>query len=140
MVEPHRIDTETHPPVKQRAYRMSEEGHCIVDKECQKMLEKGVIKESNSPWSSPVVLVAKKNGEVRFCVDYRRLNSLTRKDSYPLPNVYDTLGALGVCKYFCTMDLHFRQELICTNLKLCRSDSAMRQLRSSALWKVYFVD
>jgi hypothetical protein len=95
----------THPPVKQRAYRMSEEGNRIVDKECQKMLEKGVIKESNSLWSSPVVLVAKKNGEVRFCVDYRRLNSLTRKDSYPLPNVYETLGALGGCKYFCTMDL-----------------------------------
>jgi hypothetical protein len=48
-VEPHRIDTGTHPPVKQRAYRMLQEGHRIVDKECQKMLEKGVIKKSNSP-------------------------------------------------------------------------------------------
>jgi hypothetical protein len=48
-----------------------------------------VIKESNSHWSSPAILVAKKNGEVQFCVDYKRLNSLTRKDSYPLPNVYD---------------------------------------------------
>jgi hypothetical protein len=52
-----------------------------------------------------MVLVAKKNGKVRFCVDHRRLNSLTQKDSYPLPNVYDTLGALGGCRYFSTMDL-----------------------------------
>jgi hypothetical protein len=85
---------------------MSEEGHRIVKKECQKMLKKGVIKESNSPWSSPVVLVAKKNIEVRFCVDYRRFNSLTQKDSYPLPNVYDILGALD---YFCMMNLEFWQ-------------------------------
>jgi hypothetical protein len=52
-----------------------------------------------------VVLVTKKNGDVRFCVDYRRLNALTTKDSYPLPNICDTLGALGGCRYFCTMDL-----------------------------------
>jgi hypothetical protein len=106
-IEPHRIDTGMQAPVKQWPYCMFKEGHCIVEKECQKMLEKGVIKESNSPWSSPVVLVAKKNGDVRFCVDYRRLNSLTWYDSYPLLNVYDILGALDLrgCKYFCTMDL-----------------------------------
>lgn len=101
----HTIDTGERPPVKQRPYRMSSEGHSIVEQECEKMLEKGVIRESKSPWSSPVVLVAKKSGEVRFCVDYRRLNSMTVKDSYPLPNIEDTLGALGGCKYFCTMDL-----------------------------------
>jgi hypothetical protein len=87
---------------------MSAEEHHVVKKECQTMLKKGVIRESNSPWSSPVVLVAKKNGEITystFCVDYRRLNSLTRKDSYPLLNIYGTLGALGECKYFSAMDL-----------------------------------
>jgi hypothetical protein len=51
------------------------------------------------------VLVAKKNGEVKCCVDYRPLNPLLCKNSYPLPNVYDTLGVLGGCKYFCTIDL-----------------------------------
>jgi hypothetical protein len=84
---------------------MSAEVHKVVQAECKKMLELGVIQESKSPWSSPVVLVTKKNGEVRFCVDYRRLNALTIKDSYPLTNISDTLGALGGCRYFCTMDL-----------------------------------
>jgi hypothetical protein len=104
-VEPHRIDRGTNAPVKQRTFRMSAEAHKVVQIECQKMLELGVIRESKSPWFSPVVLVTKKNGDVRFCVDYRRLNALTTKDSYPLPNIFDTLGALGGCQYFCTMDL-----------------------------------
>jgi hypothetical protein len=97
----HRIDTGDSAPVKQRFYRMSAKAHKIVETECSKMLELGVIRPSKSPWSSPVVLVTKKNGDV----DYRRLNALTIKDSYPLPNICDTLGALGGCKYFCTMDL-----------------------------------
>lgn len=84
---------------------MSAEGHRVVEQECIEMLKKRVIRKSMSPWSSPVVLITKKNGDVRFCVDYRRLNSLLVTDSYPLPNISDTLGALGGCKYFCTMDL-----------------------------------
>jgi hypothetical protein len=74
---------------------MSAEAHKVVQTECEKMFELGVIRESKSPWSSPVVLVTKKNGDVHFCVDYRWLNALTTKDSYPLPNIADTLGALG---------------------------------------------
>jgi hypothetical protein len=87
---------------------MSAEAHKIIESDCNKMLELGVIRPSMSPWSSPVVLVTKKNGDVRFCVDYRRLNALTIKDSYPLPNICDRLGALGECRYFCTMDLASR--------------------------------
>ena len=101
----HEIDTAGNRPVKMRPYRMSAESHRIVEQECDAMLEKGVIRDSKSPWSSPVVLVTKKNGEVRFCVDYRRLNSLTVKDSYPLPHIQDTLGSLGGCRHLCTMDL-----------------------------------
>ena len=103
----HEIDTAGNKPVKLKPYRTSSEGHRIIGKECEDMLKKGVIRDSKSPWSSPVVLVTKKSGEVRFCVDYRRLNSLTVKDSYPLPHIglQDTLGSLGGCKYLCTMDL-----------------------------------
>ena len=84
---------------------MSEKGHEVMDHDCEQMLKKGVIRESFSPWCSPVLLVTKKNGKVRFCIDYRRLNAVTIKESYPLPRIEDTLSALGGCSWFSTLDL-----------------------------------
>lgn len=69
------------------------------------MLKRGIIQESVSPWSFPVVLVKKKNGEMRFCIDFRRMNKITKKDSFPMPLVADTLDALSETKYFTTLDL-----------------------------------
>lgn len=69
------------------------------------MLEHDRIDPSDSPWSSNVVLVKKKDGSKRFCVDYRRLNHLTIKDSYPIPRIDDSLDALGGAKWFSTLDL-----------------------------------
>ncbi|KAK8786810.1 hypothetical protein V5799_023415 [Amblyomma americanum] len=69
------------------------------------MLNDGIIQPSNSPWSSPVVLVKKKDGTLRFCVDYRKLNSVTKKDVYPLPCIDDSLDRLRQAKYFSSVDL-----------------------------------
>ena len=69
------------------------------------MKEQGVIRPSQSPWVCPVVLVPKKDGQLCFCVDYRRLNSITKKDVYPLPRIDEILDALGKTSYFSSLDL-----------------------------------
>ncbi len=71
----------------------------------QDLLQSGVIRESNSPFASPVVLVRKKDGGLRICVDFRTLNARTIRDSYPLPRITETLEALKGARYFCTLDL-----------------------------------
>ena len=69
------------------------------------MLEQGVVKPSRSPWSSPIVTVKKKDGSWRFCVDYRKLNSVTHQGAYPLPRIDATLDSLAGATYFTTLDL-----------------------------------
>jgi len=69
------------------------------------MLEQGVIQQSFSPWSSPVVIVRKKDGSWRFCVDYRKLNDVTHHDAYPLPRIDSTLDSLAGSTLFMTLDL-----------------------------------
>ncbi|UYV83453.1 K02A2.6-like, partial [Cordylochernes scorpioides] len=90
---------------RQRPYRVSPYERGVIQTEVDKMLISGIIKPSDSPWSSPVVLVKKKDGTWRFCVDYRRLNKITRKDVYPLPRIDDTLDSLKGASVFPTMDL-----------------------------------
>ena len=71
------------------------------------ILARGVVVPSRSSWASPIVLVTKKDGSLRFCVDYRKLNSVTRKDVYPLPRVDDILDSIGKtpARYFSKLDL-----------------------------------
>ena len=101
----HDINTGDRPPIRCAPRRMSpqkmkKEEECVTE-----MLTGGQIEASDSPWSSPVVLVTKKDGGTRFCVDYRQLNDATIKDAYPLPRIDDTLDMLAGKQWFSTLDL-----------------------------------
>ena len=69
------------------------------------MLETDVIEPSNSPWASPIVLVKKRDGSWRFCIDFRKLNDVTRKDAYHIPQVFDLIDSLSGNIFFTTLDL-----------------------------------
>ena len=101
----HPIDVQGAYPVRQRPYHSPETKRQQIQKEVEKMLLSNVIQPSSSPWSSPVLLLEKPNGEFRFCVHYRRLNAKTKKDAYPLPRIDETLDALGNAAWFTTLDL-----------------------------------
>ena len=101
----HDINTGDRSPIRCAPRRMSpqkmkKEEDCVTE-----MLTGGQIEASDSPWSSPVVLVTKKDGGTRFCVDYRQLNEATVKDAYPLPRIDDTLDMLAGKQWFSTLDL-----------------------------------
>ena len=93
-------------PFKLRPYQVPEAQRSVFKEAVQTMLDQGVIQPSSSPFSSPVVLVKKKDGTYRFCVDFRKLNSITKKDTYPLPRIDDTLDRLAGAKFFSTMDMN----------------------------------
>ena len=100
-----RIDTQDHLPIKKVPYRYSPKQKQIIEKEITHLLECDLVQAANSPWGFPVVLVVKFDGSWRFCVDYRELNSITVKDSYPLPQIVDTIDSLGGSQVFSTLDL-----------------------------------
>ena len=101
----HHIDTGDSEPFKIPYRRLPLAKKVVAEKEIAKMLERDVIVPSTSPWSSPVCMVTKKDGTIRFCIDYRKLNGLTKKNSYPLPRIDETLDSLGGNQWFCTLDL-----------------------------------
>ncbi|KAG6455309.1 hypothetical protein O3G_MSEX009130, partial [Manduca sexta] len=101
----HNIDTGTTEPIRQRYYRMSPEKQRIVTEQVDEMLSLDVIEPCESPWSSPVLVVGKKDGKPRFCLDSRKLNSVTRKDAYCLPYVSEILDNLRDAKYLSSIDL-----------------------------------
>ncbi|KAG1445529.1 hypothetical protein G6F55_011924 [Rhizopus delemar] len=92
-------------PISHRPYRLSPIESEYLQKELEKYCKLGVIAPSNSPWSAPVILVKKKNGEYRMVIDYRKLNAVTKKDSYPLPRIDDLLDTLGKAKVFSALDM-----------------------------------
>ena len=101
----HKIDTGDSPPLRQPPRRVPFALRGKVDSLVEDMLEQGVITPSSSPWASPIVLVAK-DGSTRFCVDYRRLNTVTKLDVHPLPpRIDDSLDLLAGTRYFSSLDL-----------------------------------
>ena len=105
VVTKHKIDSGTTKPIKQSAYRIGPKEKQIIKEEVEKMLKEGVIRKSKSPWTSPVVLVKKKDGSIRFCVDYGKINGVSKKDNHPLPRIDDTLDTLQGMEYFSKLDL-----------------------------------
>lgn len=101
----HKIDTGDARPIKLPPRRVSLHLQGEVQNQVGDMLEQGIIQPSRSPWAAPVVLVKKKDGNLRFCVDYRRLNEVTVKDAYPLPRIDNTLDTLASAVWFSTLDL-----------------------------------
>ena len=101
----HTIDTGDARPIRQPPRRPPKAFQGEEEQVLDNQLKAGVIKESTSPWASPMVFVRKKDGTTRPCVDYRKLNDVTRRDAYPLPRVDDCLDCLSGAKIFSTLDL-----------------------------------
>ena len=93
------------PPFKERFHRIPPPQLNEVHAHLKMMLDAGVIRPSNSPWCNAVVLVCKKDGSLRFCIDFRKLNALTVKDSHPLPRICETLESLAGVGHYSTFDM-----------------------------------
>ena len=102
----HDIDTGDEPPVRQRGRRFAKCHIDIIKKEVAKLANSGLIKPSESEWASNCLIVKKKDGTWRLCIDYRALNAKTKNpDTYTLPRIDDTIDALSNAKYLCTLDI-----------------------------------
>lgn len=101
----HHIRLKDPTPIKQRYMPRNPKMMEIINTEVDQMLADGVIERSHSPWSSPTVIVRKKDGKPRFCIDFRRLNEVTEKDAYPIPYINTILNQLRHGRYFSTIDL-----------------------------------
>ena len=101
----HKINTGDNPPIHQHPYRLSPPKRDLATKMIKELIDEGFVVPSNSPWASPIVIVDKKTGEKRFCVDYRKLNSITKRDVYPLPDIQLALDCLQGAQYFSLLDL-----------------------------------
>ena len=117
------IDVGKNNPQKRRRYRTPMKNREVIDKAIDEMLDADVIRCSRSPWSFPVVIVDKKDGSKIFCVDFRGLNKISKKNSYPLPLIDEALALLGKCMFFTSFDLKSGYWQVVMNEKRQRKDS-----------------
>ena len=101
----HQVTTTGTRPVRLSPYRLPHAYRDLVHKEVQEMLDAGIIEPSSSEWASPIVLVNKKDGTLRLCIDYRRLNAESQMDAYPMPRIDDLIDRLGKAMFLTTLDL-----------------------------------
>ena len=101
----HDVDVGDSAPIKQHPYRVSPMKKELLDKEVQYMLENDIIEESQSNWSSPCILVPKRDGGFRFCTDFRKINDKTKSDSFPIPRIADCIDQIGNAKFVSTFDM-----------------------------------
>ena len=101
----HRIQTEGVVPVHLSPYRISQAFRETVHSELKEMLDHGIIERSTSDWVSPMVTIQRKDGSLRLCVDYRRLNTLSKADAYPMPRVDELIDRVGNANFISTIDL-----------------------------------
>lgn len=110
-VIPHRIELNDEAPVWQRPRKFSEPVNREIDRQCKELLELGIIENSDSPWSSPVVPVMKKpspgslDREIRMCIDYRKLNERTVTEKFPMPDLAEQIYSAHNSKFFTKLDL-----------------------------------
>lgn len=102
---PHDVDVQGAAPIRQAPYRLSAQKKDFLRKEVERLQQQGLIRPSLSPWASPVVLVPKAGGSFRLCVDYRKVNKVTRPDAFPLPRMDDIIDDVGSARYVTKLDL-----------------------------------
>src|SRR6266487_4625297 len=99
----HKIDTGEYEPIAGKPYKTNDEKKKIIKEEIEKMEKSGIIRRSYSPWASPVVIIDKKDGSKRFCIDFRKVNDITKTDAHPLPCIDDLLEQFRTARYFSSM-------------------------------------
>ena len=104
----HNIDLlQGSKPISKPPYRLSASEASKVESQIADYLQRGFIKPSSSPWASPILLVKKKDGSMRMCVDYRGLNAITIKNKYPLPSIQEFIDKTKQARYFTKLDIHW---------------------------------
>ena len=99
------LDTGQTTPICRKPYRPALQWKPKIEQELQNLLDAGIIRPSSSPWSSPIMAVPKKTGDVRICIDFRAINQITTPDNYPLPRIDDLLAIVSSANYLTTLDL-----------------------------------